>query len=134
MNCKVADLIVRVMNVEYQQSGHACGLLLIYAIAIAVNLCFRNDPYSSYDEEKIRNHSELCFDKQVITQFPQQLRNASHRILKKFSLATAFVVILIAQHALVIYKYKSFCFRCAKNFFVTLLICIEKSSTRVNYC
>ena len=68
MNCEAAAIIVRVMNIERQQSGHACGL---YAIAVAVDLCLGNDPcLSLYDEESIRNHLELCFSKQAIAQFP----------------------------------------------------------------
>ena len=76
MNCESADIIVKMMNVERQRSGHSCGL---YAIALAVDLCFGNYPCSSlYDEEKMRSHLELCFSKQTITRFPQQFRNASH--------------------------------------------------------
>ena len=66
MNCEAAGIIVRVMNVEHHQSGHA------YAIANAVDLCFGTHPCSSlYYEEKMRNQLELCFNKQAITWFPQ---------------------------------------------------------------
>ena len=81
MNCEMADIGIQVMNVVPQQSGHSCGL---YAIAVAVDLCLGNDPCSSlYDEEQMRNHSELCFNKQVIIQFPQQFHKASHRVLNE---------------------------------------------------
>ena len=32
MNCEAADIIVRVMNVEHQQSGHACGLYACFGV------------------------------------------------------------------------------------------------------
>ena len=84
MNCETADIIIRVMNVEHQQSGHSCGL---YAIAFAVDLCLGNDPCSSlYDEEKMRSHLELCFNKQALTRFPQQFRKVSHRVLDEISI------------------------------------------------
>ena len=84
MNCKAAAITVRIMNVERQQSGHACGL---YAIAMAVDLCLGEDPCSSlYDEAKMRSHLEMCFSQRTISQFPRQFRNRRQRILDEISI------------------------------------------------
>ena len=157
MNCEVAAIIIRVMNIERQRSGHACGL---YAIAVAVDLCLGNDPCSSlYDEENMRNHLELCFRKRAIAQFPQEFRDTSQRVLKEISVpvycichypdcTTCFGDMVccdscgqwLHERCLCIQdikalKSKWFCFRCAKQYvFVTLLI---RSGTELNlvvYC
>lgn len=57
MNCEAAAIIIRVMNIEHQQSGHACGL---YAIAAAVDLCLGNDLCTSYDEENMLSRTSNC--------------------------------------------------------------------------
>ena len=135
MNCEAATIIIRVMNIERQWSGHACGL---YAIAAAVDLCLGNDPcLSLYDEENMRNHLELCFRKRAIAQFPQQFRDTSQRVLKEISVpvycicrypdCTTCLVIWYAVIRVVngstsvasafrtLKLLKWFCFRCAKQ-------------------
>ena len=77
---KHLPVILRVMNIGHQWSGQACGL---YVIAVAVDLCLGNDPcFSLYDEENM-SHLELCFSKERIAQFPQQIRDISQRVLKE---------------------------------------------------
>ena len=138
MNCEAAAIIIRVMNIERQRSGHACGL---YAIAAAVDLCLGNDPCSSlYDEENMRNHLELRLHKRAIAQFPQQFRDTSQRVLKEISVPvyciccypdckTCFADMvccdscgqwfhercLCIQDIKALKKSKWFCFRCAKQ-------------------
>ena len=74
MQSEAAAIVIRVINVQCQQSGHACGL---FAIAMAIDLCEGRDPwFCSYDEPKMRSHLEKCFNSELISQFPQMINPA----------------------------------------------------------
>ena len=84
MNCEASAITLKLVNVQQQQSCHACGL---YSIAIAVDLCLGQDPSSAlYDESSMRNHLEACFSKAKISQFPQKPRSVRRRILDEMQI------------------------------------------------
>ncbi len=56
------------MDVQRQSDGHTCGVL---AIAIAFNLCVKNEVVTvRFDEEKSRHHLKTCLQNSVFTRFP----------------------------------------------------------------
>lgn len=62
---------INVINVQRQAGSVDCGL---FALAMATDLCRDLDPISvSYHQHKIRSHLEECYEKLVMSPFPQQL-------------------------------------------------------------
>ena len=61
-------LLSELSNVQRQEGGDSCGL---FAIAMAYDLCNRQDPFvSTYNESRLRPHLQRCFQQEKISQFP----------------------------------------------------------------
>ena len=68
LHCQAPSFTVRVVNVQRQEGGDSCGL---FAIAMAYDLCNRQDPFvSTYNESRLRPHLQRCFQQEKISQFP----------------------------------------------------------------
>ena len=68
LHCQTPSFTIRVVNVQRQEGGDSCGL---FAIAMAYDLCNRNDPFASaYNEPRLRPHLQHCFQQEKISQFP----------------------------------------------------------------
>ena len=59
---------MRHMNVQMQYGTSDCGL---FAVAFATLLCARKDPMEYHlDQERMRTHLKLCYEKGKMTLFP----------------------------------------------------------------
>ena len=68
LHCQAPSFTIRVVNVQHQEGGDSCGL---FAIAMAYDLCNRQDPFvSTYNESRLRPHLQRCFQQEKISQFP----------------------------------------------------------------
>ena len=68
-------LQVNRLSVQQQIGFHNCGL---FAIAYAVDTCFKNDVEKSlFAQRSMRKHLHDCFNKGNLTPFPQQLNSQS---------------------------------------------------------
>ena len=85
LHCQAPSFTIRVVNVQQQEGGDSSGL---FAIAIAYDLCNRQDPFvSTYNESKLRPHLQRCFQQETISQFPRgnPYRRRRKRILNEIS-------------------------------------------------
>ena len=75
-----STLQINRLSVQQQVGVHDCGL---FAIANAVETCFRNDVQKSFfDQKSMRRHLHDCFNNGVLTPFPQPLKSQSVHVLR----------------------------------------------------
>ena len=85
LHCQAPRFTIRVVSVQKQEGWDSCGL---FAIAMAYDLCNRQDPFvSTYNESRLRSHLQRCCQQERISQFPggNPSRRRRKRILNEIS-------------------------------------------------
>ena len=70
-------MTINVINVQYQSGLCDCGL---FAVAMACDLCCGVDPFNmKYDQSRMRDHLQVCFEQGRIERFPCHSNEDSRR-------------------------------------------------------
>ena len=73
-------ITIKVMNVQLQDNGYACGEL---AVAFATSLIHGEDPTQLHYKE-LRSHFKNCVDTYSITPFPSTVVSDQPRVVQGF--------------------------------------------------
>ena len=77
MQCPDSHITIKVMNVQLQDNGYACGEL---AVAFATSLIHGEDPTQLHYKE-LHSHFKNCADAYCITPFPSTVVSHQRRVV-----------------------------------------------------
>jgi len=81
LNTRYPEIIVEYVDCQRQSGSHDCGM---FAIALAISLCFGNQPGRTlYSQSKMRAHLLHCLNNGIMEEFPQKERRFKMKIANR---------------------------------------------------